>query len=72
MHTDSWRGEIRGVAIYDTVLSRTQIVAHYEAWKHEARKDHDRRTVTRADNIAALCLMDECGGNTIHSGTNLE
>lgn len=32
-HTDTWRGEIRGIAIYDAELSQATIGTHYQIWK---------------------------------------
>lgn len=60
-HTDTWVGEIRGIAIYDAELSEMQIVKHYQTWK-----DRGRPTISAGDNISHLYLMDERGGSTIH------
>lgn len=60
-HTDTWRGEIRGIAIYDAELPETRIVRHYQIWK-----DRRRPNKLDLDHISHLYLMDERGGNTIH------
>lgn len=70
LHPDGWRGDIRGVAIYNTELSRAQILSHYKSWERSGRPD-----VTGTERIADLYLMRESGGNTVHdevrSGTDL-
>lgn len=64
MHPDGWWGDIRGVAIYDTELSSAQVLTHYQTWKNDGRPN-----VTYAERIAALYLMRERGGNTVHDET---
>jgi hypothetical protein len=64
INPDGWRGDIRGVAVYNTTLSNAQIVTHYRSWKNTGRPN-----VTDAERIAALYLMREGAGNTVHDET---
>ena len=60
-HTDTWPGEICGIAIYDTELSQVRIARHYQTWK-----DRGQPTISGEDHVSHLYLMDERGGSTIH------
>jgi hypothetical protein len=62
MQPDAYRGEIRGVAIYDTELSSAQVLTHYETWRNNGRPN-----MTVADRISALYLMREGHGSIIHN-----
>jgi VanZ family protein len=59
---DSFRGQIRGLAIYGVELNRAQVAQHYQTWMGNARPDlyEDEHTI-------ALYLFDERAGNSIHN-----
>jgi hypothetical protein len=62
IHPDGWRGDIRGVAIYDSELMGPQILAHYDAWKSSGQPK-----VTSDERVAAVYLLNERRGNVIHN-----
>jgi len=61
---DSFRGKIRGLAIYEVELNRAQVARHYQTWMETGRPEiaEDERTI-------GLYLFDEHAGNSIHSHT---
>jgi hypothetical protein len=60
---DSWRGDLRGLAIYNSELTQGQIVSHYKTWTTMGRPQ-----VTENDRTVALYLCDEGGGRIVHDG----
>jgi len=59
---DSFRGQIRGLAIYQAELSAAQVFRHYRAWTQNGRPDIDS-----SENNFALYLFDEHTGNIVHN-----
>jgi hypothetical protein len=59
---DSFRGEIRGLAIYDAELNGDQILHHYQDWVHNGRPDLDQDR-----HQLALYLFNEKTGSTVHN-----
>ena len=59
--SDSWKGRIRGVAIYSRELTPAQVLRHYETWTRAGKPD-----IQADDGNAALYLLDERGGRVIH------
>ncbi len=59
---NSFRGQIRGVAIYDLELSGTQVFRHYRTWTDNGRPDIDR-----SERNLALYLFEEHHGNVIRN-----
>jgi hypothetical protein len=68
--SDSWSGQLLGLAIYRRELTATQILRHYQTWTREERPE-----ISEDERNIALYLFDERGGNVVHdragSGVNL-
>jgi VanZ family protein len=68
--TDSWSGELLGLAIYHRELSATQVLRHYETWTQAERPE-----ISEEERNVALYLFGERAGNVVHdqasSGANL-
>ena len=60
---DRWRGDLRGLAIYNSELTQGQIVSHYKTWTTMGRPQ-----VTENDRTFALYLFDEGHGRIVHDG----
>jgi hypothetical protein len=67
---DNWRGQVRGLAVYDGALPPSQVRQDFETWSRKGRPD-----VSGTDRPVALYLFDEHAGNVIHNqvpgGTDL-
>ena len=67
---DNWRGQVRGLAVYDDALAPAQIRQDFETWLRKGRPD-----ISGTDRPAALYLFNEHAGNVIHNqvpgGTDL-
>jgi hypothetical protein len=59
---DSFRGEIRGLALYETELNQSAVSRHYKSWIKMGRPD-----VTPEERIAGLYLFNERAGNVVHN-----
>jgi VanZ like family/Concanavalin A-like lectin/glucanases superfamily len=59
---DSFRGQIRGLSIYDIELNGAQILGHYQSWIKNGRPD-----VAQDERNVALYLFNERTGDTIHN-----
>ena len=59
---DSWRGQVRGLAVYDDALPPAQVRQDYETWSRKGRPD-----ISGTDRPVALYLFDEHAGNVIHN-----
>ncbi len=57
-----WPGQVRGLALYESVLDPAQVLAHYQSW----REDGQPRISAGERNIAAY-LFDEHSGRVIHN-----
>jgi len=57
---NSFSGEIRGFAIYDSELAEEQVVKHYRSWATHGRPGFERQA-------RALYLFNERGGNVAHN-----
>ena len=60
--SDSFEGEIRGLAIYDAELGDTQVSRHYETWKNNRHPE-----IAENERNVALYLFDEGAGTVIHN-----
>lgn len=60
--TDSWSGQLRGVAIYDHELSPADVSLRYEEWTH-GRIVNSSET----DGVRALYRFDEGKGSVAHN-----
>ena len=67
----SWRGEVKGMAIYGTTLDAVQVQQHYQNWAERGEPLPQDSEPTNA-----LFLFREHGGSVIHNavsgGVNLE
>jgi VanZ family protein len=60
--SDSWSGQVLGLAIYRRQLTAPEVHEHYESWIRLGR------LATRGDERnVALYLFDERGGNVVHN-----
>jgi hypothetical protein len=60
--SNSWSGEIRGMALYDRRLKQREVLEHYESWTKSRRPN-----ITQEEAPIALYLFDERGGDTVHN-----
>jgi hypothetical protein len=60
--TDSWTGQLLGLAIYDRELTEVQLLRHYQTWTQEGRPE-----IQKDEANAALYLFDERAGNVVHN-----
>lgn len=69
LRTDSWSGELLGLAIYSRELSASQIRGHLDSWQHSGRP-----VILPAEHNIGLFLFDEHSGNTVHdrSGNRID
>ncbi len=59
---DNWRGQVRGLAVYDDALAPAQVRQDFETWSRKGRPD-----ISGTDRPVALYLFDEHSGNVIHN-----
>jgi len=62
--TDSWSGQLLGLAIYRSELTAPQVLRHYETWRHD-----ERPKISEDERNIALYLFDERAGAVVHSQT---
>lgn len=60
--TDSFRGQIRGLALYATELNGEQVLSHYRDWIHKGRPNLDQE-----QHNLALYLFNEKTGDIVHN-----
>lgn len=61
---DNWRGKIKGLAIYESELTPSEVARHYSAWTSVGSPQPKQ-----GDQVRALYLFGEGRGNRIHSET---
>jgi hypothetical protein len=66
--TDSWTGQLFGLAIYHRELTPYQVLRHYEAWTQKGRPEITSGKTEDQRNVA-LYLLDERTGNIAHNQT---
>ncbi len=59
--TDSWKGQLLGLAIYHRQLTPQDVLQNYTAWKEKGRP-----AISGAQRPFALYLFDEHSGNIVH------
>ena len=59
---DSFRGQFRGLAIYDTCLSDSQVMTHYRSWTGDGQP-----AIAQEERNIALYLFNEKSGSTMHN-----
>ena len=62
LQSNSWSGEVLGLAIYKTALTADQVAQHYQDWTREGKPG-----VGENEHALALYIFDEHTGNIIHS-----
>ncbi len=65
--SQGWSGVLRGLAIYDAVLDRTQIERHYQSWTQ-----NETPVLTKDDACVALYLLNEHSGRVVHNRVRSE
>jgi VanZ family protein len=58
---DSWRGRLRGLALYRSELSAAQVAQHYEEWTRKGKP-----LATDNERVVALYLFDEHTGRIVN------
>lgn len=59
---DTWRGWVRGLAIFDRELSADEVLASYRSWSASGRIEPSARP-----GLTALYLFDEGSGSMVHN-----
>jgi hypothetical protein len=59
---DDWTGRFRGLAVYHSELTPSEVVRHYQTWTKAGRPE-----VSEGERCAALYLFAERGGNLVHN-----
>ena len=62
LQSDSWSGQLRGVALYRSELSAAQVAQHYQDWVQKGKP-----MVGDSERALALYLFDERAGNIVHN-----
>jgi hypothetical protein len=62
VESNSWSGELRGLALYGQELNATQVFRHFATWTHTGQPD-----VAQDESSVALYLFNEKSGNVIHN-----
>jgi hypothetical protein len=60
--TDTWSGQLQGLAIYNRELTAPQVLRHYKTWTAEQRPQ-----VAENENLVAAYLFHEQAGNVVHN-----
>jgi len=63
---DGWQGQLRGLAIYNRVLTEAQVLQHYEAWTKNQNAE------IKNESPIALYLFNEGSGGIVHNQMNSE
>ena len=63
---DGWQGRLRGLAIYNRVLTGAQVSQHYKAWTT------NQNVEIKNEGPIALYLFNEGSGSIVHNQINLE
>lgn len=63
--TDTWSGQLKGLAIYDRELTPSQVTQHYQDWL-----GNEHPYVFASGRAVALCLFDEGSGDVVHNQVN--
>lgn len=65
LQPDSFRGQIRGVAIYNAELNSAQVLRHYRSWTGTGGPD-----IVQGEHNIALYLYGEKAGRVIHNSVS--
>ena len=70
LQSNSWQGQLRGLAIYKTALTADQVAGHYQDWTQK-----EKPAVAESESTIALYLFNERTGkiirNQVRSGIDL-
>jgi len=64
--TDSWSGQLLGIAIYRRELTAAQVLRHYDTWTQRERPE-----ISEDERNIALYLFGERAGNIVHDHASL-
>ena len=62
LQPDSWRGQVRGLALYCSKLQPSTVLRHYQAWTKNGRPE-----AARNERNVGLYLFNERSGNLVHN-----
>ena len=62
LRSNSWSGQLRGLALYGSELNSAEVAQHFEDWTHNGKP-----VVTENEHAIALYLFDERRGTIIHN-----
>jgi VanZ family protein len=65
MTTDSWSGQLKGLAIYNRELAAAQVAQHYQSWLESGHP-----AFSALDRAVALYLFNEGSGDVVHNELN--
>jgi VanZ family protein len=60
--TDTWPGQVKGLAIYNRELTASQVMQHCQSWLGNGHPD-----ISAPDRAVALYFFNEGGGNVVHN-----
>jgi VanZ family protein len=60
--TDTWSGQLKGLAIYNRELTASQVAKNYRSWSESGHPG-----VSALDGATALYLFNEDAGNAVHN-----
>jgi hypothetical protein len=60
--SDTWPGQMKGLAIYDNELTAPAVLRHFNAWTQNGQPEMNQH-----EHIVGLYLFDERAGNVIHN-----
>lgn len=69
LQSDTWSGQVNGLAIYSSELPATTVLAHYKAWT-----EHRQPDVIPGQHCVGLYRFEEGAGSVVHNraGSGLE
>jgi VanZ family protein len=68
--TDSWTGQVKGLAVYDRELAASEVAQHFAEWTADSTPDSTTSKapdLARNAGIVAAYLFNEENGNVVHS-----
>ena len=63
--SDSWTGELRGLAVYERELSEAEVRQHYETWTTAGRP-----AISEDEKAVGVYLFDERAGSVVHNAVH--
>jgi VanZ family protein len=62
VNTNTWSGQLKGLAIYNRELTASQVMQHYQSWLGSGNPD-----ISAPDGAVALYFFNEGSGNVVHN-----